>query len=83
MGALEVRKVPLGPDAVSAVAEGVNVMRDGVPVLSRIHVRYTLALPPEAPRDKVDRALATHVAKCPTAQSLRGAVEVSWDVDWA
>jgi len=29
----------------------------------------------------VDRALATHDDKCPTAASLKGAVEVTWSVD--
>lgn len=81
MGALEVRRIPLGPDAVTATAEGINEVRDGIPVLTRIHVRYALALPEDAPRDKVDRALSTHVDRCPTAQSLKGAVEVTWEAD--
>lgn len=75
------RRIPLGPDAVTATAEGVNEIRDGIAVLTRIHVRYSLTLPPDAPEDKVDRALATHVSKCPTAQSLKGAVAVTWEVD--
>jgi len=29
----------------------------------------------------VDRALARHLDKCPTAQSLKGAVTVSWTAD--
>jgi hypothetical protein len=29
----------------------------------------------------VDRALATHAEKCPTAASLKGAVEVIWSAD--
>jgi len=68
-------------DAISATAEGINEMRDGLPVLTRIRVHYTLRLPAGAPRDKVDRALAGHVAKCPTARSLEGAVEVEWSAD--
>ena len=68
-------------DAISATAEGFNEMKDGMPVLTRIHVHYTLRLPAGAPRDKVDRALAGHVAKCPTARSLEGAVSVEWTAD--
>jgi uncharacterized OsmC-like protein len=71
----------MAAEAISATAEGFNEMRGRVPVLTRIHVHYVLRLPPGAPRDKVDRALATHVEKCPTAQSLKGAVDVTFDAD--
>ena len=71
----------MAPDAIDARAEGFNELVDKIVVLTRIHVHYTLRLPPGAPRDKVDRALTTHVSKCPTAKSLEGAVEVTWTVD--
>lgn len=71
----------MAPDAIDARAEGINELVDKVVVLTRIHVHYTLRLPPDAPRDKVDRALETHVSKCPTAKSLEGAVEVTWSAD--
>ncbi len=71
----------MAPDAIDARAEGINELVDKVVVLTRIHVHYTLRLPPDAPRDKVDRALETHVSKCPTAKSLEGAVEVTWTAD--
>ena len=75
------RGIPLDADAISATAEGTNEMMDRIPLLRRIHVHYTLRLPAGAPRDKVDRALATHVEKCPTARSLVGAVEITWTAD--
>ena len=71
----------MAADALRATAEGFNEVVDRIPVLTRIHVHYTLRIPADAPRDKVDRALETHVDKCPTAVSLRGAVEVSWSAD--
>jgi len=71
----------MAPDSISATVEGINEMTDGMPLLTRIHVHYTLRLPAGAPRDKVDRALAGHVAKCPTARSLEGAVAVEWSAD--
>ena len=71
----------MAADAISVRAEGFNEVVDKIVVLTRIHVHYTLRLPPGAPRDKVDRALDTHVSKCPTARSLQGAVEVSWSAD--
>ncbi len=63
-----------------AVAKGVNEMRDRIPVLTRIEVAYTIDVG-DADRAVVDRALSRHVDKCPTAQSLKGAVEVSWTAE--
>ena len=65
-------------DAISATAEGFNEMVGKLILLRRIHVRYELTVPAGS-REKVDRALASHVAKCPTAQSLAGAVEITWE----
>lgn len=78
--ALEVRQVAIGADDVSAVAEGDNDVRDGLPVLTRIVVHYRLRIPPDS-RERVDRALARHQEKCPTAESLKGAVAVTWTAE--
>ena len=74
------RGITLPPEAIRARAEGINEMRDKLPVLTRIHVHYTLAIP-EGSRETVDRALARHAEKCPTAASLAGAVDVTWSAD--
>ena len=79
-GALEVRALKLEPEAIAARVEGTNEIRGKLPVLTRIHVHYTLKVPAGA-RDVVDKALATHAEKCPTAASLKGAVEVTWSAD--
>ena len=79
-GALEVRQVKLEKDAVHCEAEGINVVRDGLPVLAEIRVRYRLRIPAGS-RESVERALARHQEKCPTAQSLKGAVDVSWTAE--
>lgn len=79
-GALEVRQVKLGRDAISARAEGVNILREGLPVLSEIRIHYALRIPKEN-RESVDRALASHQEKCPTASTLKGAVTVSWTAE--
>ena len=70
-------------DAISCWAEGTNEIVDRIIVLTKIHVRYTLHLPADTPRDKVSRALETHVSKCPTAQSIKDSVEISWTADIA
>jgi uncharacterized OsmC-like protein len=79
-GALEVRGIRMAPESITARVEGVSEVRERVPVLTAVHVHYTLRVPPGS-REVVDRALATHQAKCPTAESLKGAVTVSWTAD--
>ncbi len=72
------------PDGdISCTAEGTNEVVDRIILLTKIHVHYSLRLPPEAPEDKVSRALETHVSKCPTAQSIKDSVEVTWTAETA
>jgi uncharacterized OsmC-like protein len=79
-GALEARGVYLSNDDITAEVEGINEIRDRVPVLTRILVRYTLRIPAGS-REVVERALERHGSKCPTAASLAGAVTVEWEAD--
>ncbi|MDH3495342.1 MAG: OsmC family protein [Gemmatimonadota bacterium] len=79
-GALEVRGISLPPDAIRADVTGLNEVRDRLPVLTRIAIHYTLRIPAGS-RDTLDRALTTHQAKCPTAASLREAIEITWTAD--
>ena len=80
IGALEVRQVPLEDGAVTAHAEGDNVLKDGLPLLAAIRVHYRLRVP-KASRESVDRALAKHQDKCPTAATLKPAVAISWTAE--
>ena len=71
------------PDGdISCTVEGMNELVDRMILLTKIHVHYTIRLPPEAPEDRVSRALETHVSKCPTAQSIKDSVEISWSVEF-
>ncbi|MDH5642591.1 MAG: OsmC family protein [Gemmatimonadota bacterium] len=79
-GALEVREIVLPPENIQAHVEGINEIRDGLPVLTEVKVSYRLVIPAQT-RDKVERALEKHQAKCPTAQTLKGAVDVSWTAE--
>jgi len=79
-GALEVRGIRLAPDDISADVEGINELRDGVPVLTEIVVRYRLRIPAGS-RETVDRALERHQSKCPSAKTLEGAVQVRWTAE--
>jgi len=79
-GALEVRRVVLDPEAIQAEVRGINTIRDRLPVLTRVEISYRLRIP-KGSREVVDRALARHQEKCPTAATLKGAVEVSWTAE--
>ena len=79
-GALEVRQVKLLGDALSASAQGINTVRAGLPVLSEVRVHYRLRIPPGA-REAVDRALAKHQERCPTAATFQGSVAMSWTAE--
>jgi hypothetical protein len=79
-GALAARAIRLDPADITATAEGTNEMIDGIIKLVRIHVHYRLRIP-AGTRDTVDRALARHRDKCPTAQSLAGSIAVDWTAD--
>jgi len=79
-GALAARGIRLAPEDIAATAEGTNEVVDGIIRLTGIHVRYRLRIP-AGTRETVDRALSRHRDKCPTAQSLMGAVTVDWTAD--
>ena len=79
-GALEVREIRLDPDAIMARVTGINEIVDGLPVLTRVEIDYRLRIP-KGTREVVERELERHAAKCPTAATLRGAVEVSWTAE--
>ena len=74
------REIVLPPDAIVSQVKGVNEVRDRIPVLTRIHVTYDLRIPAGS-RETVDRALSRHVDKCPTAQTLKGAVDITWEAN--
>jgi organic hydroperoxide reductase OsmC/OhrA len=79
-GALEVRQLKLPSDALQCEVHGINEIRDGLPVLTEVRVAYRLRIPAAA-RETVDRALAKHQDKCPTAASFKGAVAVTWTAE--
>ena len=79
-GALEVREVRLEAADITADVEGINQIRDGGPVLTEIVVRYRLRIPAGS-RETVERALERHQSKCPTAQSIKNAIDVRWTAE--
>ena len=59
-----------------------DVEKDGgVLVLRRVYVKYKLRVPEEV-RDTVARVLEMHADKCPVARSIKGAIEVTTEVEF-
>lgn len=79
--ALETRGIPSQPNRLSAEVEGDIVDENGVMALRAIRIRYAVKLPP-GKREAAERALRFHERGCPLANTLRGAVAVSYEADF-
>src|SRR5262249_47706715 len=77
-GALVGRKVAFDRDSFKATVEGRVVGIAKTIRIRSIHVHYDLAVPSEA-REATERALALHPRGCPAHQSVKDAIEVTWD----
>jgi organic hydroperoxide reductase OsmC/OhrA len=76
-GGLEARGVVLPKDGLTAEVEAINELKDGNILLTKIVVHYQMRIP-AGTRETVERLLSKHQDKCPTAQSLKAAVDISW-----
>lgn len=79
-GGLEARGVVLPRDGLTAEVEAINELKDGNILLTKIVVHYQMRIP-TGTREIVERLLSKHQDKCPTAQSLKAAVDISWTAD--
>src|SRR5919108_5459393 len=77
-GALAGRKIAFDRDSYTATVEG-RIVGIGKTIRIRsIHVHYDLAVPAKSV-EATERALAVHVQGCPAHQSVKDAVQISWD----
>lgn len=77
-GALAGRKIAFDRDTFTASAEG-RIIGHGKTIRIRsIHLHYEVAVPAEA-LEATERALAAHPQGCPAHESVKGAIEVTWD----
>jgi uncharacterized OsmC-like protein len=77
-GALAGRKVGFDRDSFKATVDG-RISGTGKTIRIRsIHVHYDLALPAED-REPAERALRLHPEGCPAHQSVKDAIEITWD----
>lgn len=79
-GGLEARGVVLPKDGLTAEVEAINELKDGNILLTKIVVHYQMRIP-AGTRETVERLLSKHQDKCPTAQSLKAAVDISWTAE--
>jgi uncharacterized OsmC-like protein len=77
-GALAGRKIAFDRESYRAAVEG-RIVGIGKTIRIRsIHVHYDLAVPADA-REATERALALHPLGCPAHQSVKDAIDVTWD----
>ena len=79
-GALEARQIAASEGRLTAVARGEVEVDDGVLVLRRIHVLFTLK---EVAADKVAAAERAHEIfkpKCPIYRSLHRAIDITTEL---
>jgi len=77
-GALGGRKIAFDRDSFTASVEGRIVGHGKTIKIRSIHVHYELAVPTDA-LEPTERALMAHPAGCPAHESVKGAIEVTWD----
>jgi len=77
-GALAGRKIAFDRDTFTASVDGRIVGHGKTIKIRSIHVHYELAVPADA-LEPTERALAAHPLGCPAHESVKGAIEVTWD----
>lgn len=77
-GALSGRKISYDRNSYTAAVDGKIVGVDKTIRIQSITLHYELTVPPES-LDATERALRSHPLGCPAHQSVKGAIEVTWD----
>ena len=75
-GALEARKIDASGGRLIAKVRGEIESEDGVLVIRRIHIEFSLKAPEEQ-RATIDRVHGFFAEKCPIYRSLRAAIQIT------
>ena len=75
-GALEARKIDASAGKLTADVRGEIENEEGVLVIRRIHVEFTLHAPEDV-RETADRVHGFYANKCPVYRSLHTAIEIT------
>jgi uncharacterized OsmC-like protein len=77
-GALAGRQIAFDRDTYTASVDG-RISGIGKTIrIKSIHVHYEVAVPADAV-EATERALAVHVQGCPAHQSVKDAIQITWD----
>ena len=77
-GALAGRKIGFDRDSYTASVEG-RITGVGKTIrITSIHMHYDLAVPADAV-EATERALILHPQACPAHESVKGAIDITWD----
>ena len=77
-GALSGRKIPFDRDRYRATVDGRIVGVGRTIRIQSIALHYDVTAPAEH-RESIERALRVHPEGCPAHQSVKGAIDVTWD----
>jgi uncharacterized OsmC-like protein len=77
-GALAGRKIAFDRDRYTASVEGRIVGVGKTIRIASIHMHYELTVSADA-AEATERAFALHPQGCPAHESVKGAIEISWD----
>ena len=75
-GALEARKIDASDGRLTADVRGEIENEEGVLVIRRIHVAFTVRAP-ETVRETIDRVHGFFADKCPVYRSLHTAIQIT------
>ncbi len=81
-GALEARGIDASGGKLTSESEGEVELVDGVLVIKRIRIRYSLRDCPQDKREAAERAHQAHPAKCPVHQTISGCVAVTTSLQY-
>jgi uncharacterized OsmC-like protein len=79
-GALAGRKIAFERDSFTASVEGRIVGHGKTIRIRSIHLHYELAVPADTV-EATERALVAHPQGCPAHESVKGAIDVTWDAN--
>ncbi len=77
-GALSGRKIRYDRQTFTATVDGRIVGVGKTIRIESIAIHYEVTIPPES-REVAERALRVHPEGCPAHQSVKGAIDVTWD----
>lgn len=77
-GALSGRKIPFDRQQYTAAVDGLITKVDKTIRIVSVAVHYDFTVPPEY-REAAERALRSHPQGCPAHQSVKDAINITWD----